>query len=134
MLFHIDRSVNQNLKDFCKKCHKTNPYEWRHWSVTQEQASLVFMYHTLILFHKTRNKLLNLWIRFYNAFIINNNNLLHSYGAFSGYSMRYTWKWGISSTTTNVQHPPGCHSVPEHPPHFSLLVERRQWSQSVIYI
>ncbi len=37
---------------------------------------------------------------------------------------------GISSTTTNVQHPPGwcdgSHIAPECPPHTSLLVERRQ--------
>ncbi len=37
---------------------------------------------------------------------------------------------GISSTTTNVQHPPGgcdgSHIAPERPPHTSLLVERRQ--------
>jgi len=34
---------------------------------------------------------------------------------------------GISSTTTNVQHPPGwcdgSHIAPERPPHTSLLVE-----------
>ncbi len=37
---------------------------------------------------------------------------------------------GVSSITTNVQHPPGwcdsSHSAPEHPLHTSLLVERRQ--------
>ncbi len=37
---------------------------------------------------------------------------------------------GISSTTTNVQHPPGwcdgSNIVPERPPNTSLLVERRQ--------
>ncbi len=37
---------------------------------------------------------------------------------------------GISSTTTNVQHPPGwcdgSHIAPERPPHTGLLVERRQ--------
>ncbi len=37
---------------------------------------------------------------------------------------------GISSSTTNVQHPPGwcdgSHIAPERPPHTSLLVERRQ--------
>ncbi len=37
---------------------------------------------------------------------------------------------GISSTTTNLQHPPewcnGSHSAPERPAHTSLLVERRQ--------
>jgi len=34
----------------------------------------------------------------------------------------------ISSSTTNVQHPPGdsSHIAPERPPHTSLLVERRQ--------
>ncbi len=36
---------------------------------------------------------------------------------------------GISSSTTSVQHPPGwcdgSHTVPERPPHTSLLVERR---------
>ncbi len=41
---------------------------------------------------------------------------------------------GISSSTTNVQHPPGwwdgSHIAPERPPHTSLLVERRQSDES----
>ncbi len=66
----------------------------------------------------------------------NNNNLLHLYSAFLGSQSALHRRRGISSTTTNVQHPSGwcdgSHIVPECPTHSSLLVERRQWwSQSV---
>ncbi len=48
---------------------------------------------------------------------------------FSKHSKRSTLSGGIFSSTTTVQHPPGwcdgSHSVPERPPHTSLLVERR---------
>ncbi len=58
------------------------------------------------------------------------NNLLHLYSAFLGTQSALHRSGGISSTTTNVQHPPGwcdgSHSAPEHPPHTSLLVERKQ--------
>jgi len=44
---------------------------------------------------------------------------------------------GISSTTTNVQHPPGwcdgSHIAPERPPHTSFLVERRQSDEANWY-
>ncbi len=60
----------------------------------------------------------------------NNNNSLHLYSAFLGTQSTLHSKGGISSTTPNVQHPPGwddgSHIVPERPPHTSLLVERRQ--------
>ncbi len=59
----------------------------------------------------------------------NNINLLHLYSAFLGTQSTLHSKWDISSSTTNVQHPPGwcdgSHSAPERPPHTSLLVERR---------
>ncbi len=59
-----------------------------------------------------------------------NNNLLLLYSAFLGTQSALHRRGGISSSTTNVQHPPGwcngSHIVPEHPPHTSLLVERRQ--------
>ncbi len=66
----------------------------------------------------------------------NNNNLLHLYSAFLDTQSALHSKGAISSSTTNVQHPPGwcegSHSAPERPLHTSLLVERRQWwSQSV---
>ncbi len=64
------------------------------------------------------------------ADISNNNHLLHLYSAFLGTQSALHRSGGISSTITNVQHPPGwcngSHSVPEHPSHTSLLVERRQ--------
>ncbi len=60
----------------------------------------------------------------------NNNNLLHLYSAFLDTQSALHSKGAISSSTTNVQHPPGwcdgSHSAPERPPHTSLLVERRQ--------
>ncbi len=60
----------------------------------------------------------------------NNNNLLHLYSAFLGSQSALHRRRGISSTTTNVQHPSGwcdgSHIVPECPTHSSLLVERRQ--------
>ncbi len=60
----------------------------------------------------------------------NNNNLLHLYSAFLDTQSALHSKGTISSSTTNVQHPPGwcdgSHSAPERPPHTSLLVERRQ--------
>ncbi len=60
----------------------------------------------------------------------NNNNLLHLYSAFLDTQSALHSKGTISSSTTNVQHPPGwcdcSHSAPEHPPQTSLLVERRQ--------
>ncbi len=61
----------------------------------------------------------------------NNNNLLHLYSIFLGsQSALHRRGGGISSTTTNVQHPPGwcdgSHIAPECPPHTGLLVERRQ--------
>ncbi len=56
--------------------------------------------------------------------------MLHLYSAFLGTQIALHSKGGISSTTTNVQHPPGwcdnSHIAPQHPPHTSLLVERRQ--------
>ncbi len=59
----------------------------------------------------------------------NNNNMLHLNSAFLGTQRALHSKGGISSFTTNVQHPPGwcdgSHIAPEHPPHTSLLVERR---------
>ncbi len=66
----------------------------------------------------------------------NNNNLLHFYSVFLGVQSALHSKGDISSSTTNVQHPPGwcdsSHIAPERPPQTSLLVERRQWwSQSV---
>ncbi len=39
--------------------------------------------------------------------IYNNNNLLHLYSAFLGTQSGLDRSGGISSTTTNVQHPPG---------------------------
>ncbi len=58
------------------------------------------------------------------------NNLLNLYSAFLGTQSTLHSKGDISSSTTNVQHPPGwcdgSHSAPERPPHTSLLVERRQ--------
>ncbi len=63
-------------------------------------------------------------------YIYNNNNLLHLYSAFLGAQSTLHRSGGISSFTTNVQHPPGwcdgSHIAPERPPHTSLLVERRQ--------
>ncbi len=60
----------------------------------------------------------------------NNNNLLHLYSAFLDTQSALHSKGAISSSTTNVQHPPGwcngSHSAPECPPHTSLVVERRQ--------
>ncbi len=60
----------------------------------------------------------------------NNNNLLHLYSAFLDTQSALHSKGAISSSTTNVQHPPGwcdgSHSAPERPLHTSLLVERRQ--------
>ncbi len=60
----------------------------------------------------------------------NNNNLLHLYSAFLDTQSALHSKGAISSSTTNVQHPPGwcdgSHSAPERSPHTSLLVERRQ--------
>jgi len=45
---------------------------------------------------------------------------------------------GISSATNNVHHPPGwCdghHTEPEHPPHTSLLVERKETVMNPISI
>ncbi len=65
----------------------------------------------------------------------NNNNFVHLYRAFLGTQSTLHRSGGISSTTSNVQHPPGgcdgSHSAPECPPHNTLLVERRWWSQSV---
>ncbi len=62
--------------------------------------------------------------------INNNNNLLHLYSAFLDTQSALHSKGAISSSTTNVHHPPGwcdgSHSAPERPPHTSLLVERRQ--------
>ncbi len=37
----------------------------------------------------------------------NNNNLLHLYSAFLDTQSALHSKWAISSSTTNVQHPPG---------------------------
>ncbi len=58
------------------------------------------------------------------------NNLLHLYTTSLGTQSALHSKAGISSSTTNVQHPPGwCNGsnvAPERPPHNSLLVERRQ--------
>ncbi len=63
-------------------------------------------------------------------YINNNNNLLHLYSTFLDTQSALHSKGAISSSTTNVQHPPGwcdgSHSAPERPPHTSLLVERRQ--------
>ncbi len=60
----------------------------------------------------------------------NNNNLLHLYSAFVDTQSTLHSKGTISSSTTNVQHPPGwcdgSHSAPERPPHTSLSVERRE--------
>ncbi len=60
----------------------------------------------------------------------NNNLLLHLYIAFLDIQIALHSKGAISSSTTNVQHPPGwcdgSHSAPERPPHTSILVERRQ--------
>ncbi len=57
-------------------------------------------------------------------------NLLHLYSAFLDTQSALHSKGAISSSTTNVQHPPGwcdgSHSAPERPPLTSLLVERRQ--------
>ncbi len=54
------------------------------------------------------------------ADMYNNNNLLHLYSAFLGTQSALHRRGGISSNTTNVQHPPercdGSHSAPEHPP------------------
>ncbi len=67
------------------------------------------------------------WIKTHNN---NNNNLLHLYSAFLDTQSALHSKGAISSSTTNVQHPPGwcdgSHSAPERPPHTSLLVERRE--------
>ncbi len=67
-----------------------------------------------------------LWAKLNN----NNNNLLHLYSIFLDTQSALHSKGAISSSTTNVQHPPGwcdgSHSAPECPPHTSLLVERRQ--------
>ncbi len=41
------------------------------------------------------------------AGIYNNNNLLHLYSAFLGTQSALYSKGDISSSTTNVQHPPG---------------------------
>ncbi len=41
------------------------------------------------------------------ADIYNNYNLLHLYNAFLGTQTALQRRGGISSTTTNVQHPPG---------------------------
>ncbi len=64
-----------------------------------------------------------MWFAVPRQFSLNNNNLLHFYNALHS-------KGDISSSTTNVQHPPGwcvgSHSAPERPPHTSLPVERRQ--------
>ncbi len=53
----------------------------------------------------------------------NNNNLLHLYSAFLDTQSALHSKGTISSSTTNVQHPPGwcdgSHSAPERPPHTS---------------
>ncbi len=69
-------------------------------------------------------------ICFWLLALINNNNLLHVYSAFLDTQSALHGKGAISSSTTNVQHPPGwcngSHSAPERPPHTSLLVERRQ--------
>ncbi len=66
-----------------------------------------------------------LWLQYHN-----NNNLLHLYSAFLDTQSALHSKGAISSSTTNVQHPPGwcdgSHSAPERPTHTSLLVERRQ--------
>ncbi len=63
-------------------------------------------------------------------YINKNNNLLHLYSTFLDTQRALHSKGAISSSTTNVQHPPGwcdgSHSAPERPPHTSLLVERRQ--------
>ncbi len=60
----------------------------------------------------------------------NNNNFLHLYSAFLDTQSALHSKGAISSSTTNVQHPPGwcagSHIAPERPPHTSLLVERKQ--------
>ncbi len=65
---------------------------------------------------------------------LNNNNLLHLYSAFLDTQSALHSKGAISSSTTNVQHPPGwcdgSHSAPERPPHTSLLVERRQSNEA----
>ncbi len=64
----------------------------------------------------------------------NNNNSVHLYSAFLGTQSALHRMGGISSTTTNVQHPPGwcdgSHSAPEHTPHTILLVERRQSNEA----
>ncbi len=61
--------------------------------------------------------------------INNNNNLLHLYSAFLDTQSALQSKGDISSSTTNVQHPPGwcdgSHSAPERPPHTSFQVEKR---------
>ncbi len=59
---------------------------------------------------------------------------------FSKHSKRSTlWGGGgVSSSTTNVQHPPGwcdgSHSAPDRSPHTSLLVERRQSDEANQYM
>ncbi len=64
----------------------------------------------------------------------NNNYSVHLYSAFLGTQSTLHRMGGISSTTTNVQYPPGwcdgSHIAPERPPHTILLVERRQSNEA----
>ncbi len=66
---------------------------------------------------------------------LNNNNFLHLYSAYLDTQSALHSKGTISSSTTNVQHPPGwcdgSHSAPERPPHTSLLVERRPSDEAI---
>ncbi len=95
----------------------SNPCEVR--SKTHERGEETLWSHYKKLF-KSFERLI------YNS----NNNLLHLYSAFLDTQRALHCKGAISSSTTNVQHPPGwcdgSHSAPERSPHTSLLVERRQ--------
>ncbi len=81
----------------------------------------MYSYYTCILYDLLNQDYLK---------ILFNNNLLHLYSAFLDTQSTLHSKGAISSSTTNVQQPPGwcdsSHSAPERPPHTSLLVERRQ--------
>ncbi len=112
MLLYL-KKISQISCTFTFKCSISCLIE-RHWC--QVRLSLQYILIVLILnMHHNNN---------------NNYNLLHLYSAFLDTQSALHSKGAISSSTTNVQHPPGwcdgSHSAPERPPHTSLLVERRQ--------
>ncbi len=109
---------------------------WRMWETEQFWGTIDF--HSFFSYYGSQWCPKTAWLQTFfkiSSFVFgrtnnNNNNLLHLYSAFLDTQSALHSKETISSSTTNVQHPPGwcdgSHIAPERPPHTSLLVERRQ--------